>query len=155
MNPYPFLYRIDGRSIPGVPRSVNARLKRDCDRVYRLTGRKAYYHLLRGTVLFMLSKDLDRGGSAEEVVFDSGRWLPINTQRVTNECRMCDNMNAQQKKRLVARGEKSHDEARARYARDHADNVLDEFRSVARYLVRKHQSRHSRPIITVPGRTTP
>lgn len=150
MNPYPFLYRIDGRHIPGVPKSFAARMLRDCRRVQRSTGRVGYYHLIRGTVMFLLGPDLDRGGPVEDVVFDAGRWLPINVDQVIRRIQRAAKTPMRVKKRRVQDQEKEHAHARARYAQTVGVDAGPEFRSIARYLLRKNESRHSRPSILVP-----
>lgn len=150
MNPYPFLIPVDGRHLPGVERSHAASIARACTVVARRTGTKPYYHINLESVLFMLGDDLDRGGGAEEVVFDRGRFLPIDPERTTRRIQRAAGMGKRRKRAVQSANEKRHKDAMERYAQIRADDIRPEVQSAARHMIRVlEDGRHSRPSVLI------
>lgn len=150
MNPYPFVIQIDGRHISGIPVSHARAITEACRRVRLRTGFRAVFNQRRGSVIFLATDHMEVGGSAEEFVYDRGRFLPIN---VDQTCRRLvqTRRSYEAKKAAVARREREHAEARERYAHAKAVDVAPELKSVLSYQYRKlMDGRHSRPMILVP-----
>ena len=103
---------------------------------------------LRETALFILSDLLNRGGGAEEIVFDHGRFLPINVEQTCRRLHRASGLSKRRKQAALARQESRHREAKERYAQVRADDIRPEVQAASKHLVRKFEDgRHSRPSI--------
>jgi hypothetical protein len=150
MNPYPFVIPIDGRHISCLPASHARAITEACRRVRQRTGFRAVYNQMRGSVVFMATDHIEVGGSAEEFVYDRGRYLPINVDQTVRRLSMTKRSYAA-KKAAVAERERRHAEARERYAQAQAIDIAPELRSLAKFQMRKlTEGRHSRPMILTP-----
>lgn len=150
MNPYPFLIPVDGRHLPGVERSHVSHITRACGVVARRTGCKPHFHTGLGSVLFMLGDNLSRGGGAEEVVYDRGRFLPIDPERTVKRLQRAAGMSKKRKSQVHAANEKRHRDAIERYAQIRADDIRPEVQSAARHMIRVlEDGRHSRPSVLI------
>ena len=145
---YDFLIPVDGRHLPGVAPSHAKAIHAACTRIRARTGYKPHYHCIRETVLFMLSDDLDRGGGAEEVVFDRGRFLPINVENTCRRLQRASGISKKRKRALMQREEARHRDARERYAQIRADDIRPDVQAASKHIMRKFEDgRHSRPSI--------
>ena len=149
-NPYPMLHRLDGRPVPGIPASLLPGLMRSVRSVERRTEFTAWFNTMTGSVIWMLGRDSTRSGALEEVLFQRGRYLPIEPDRT------CRNLSAtrkswRQKMRAVERRRAANkDRLRVESGRL-AENIVPDFRDRAAYLVRKiMDGPRSRPSVLVP-----
>lgn len=149
-NPYPMLCRLDGRVAPGIPASLLPGVMRAVRSVERRTEFRAWFNSLTGSVIWLLGDDTSRGGAHEEVIFDRGRFLPIDADRT---CRMLARTRVSWKAKMrgVER-QRAAARERMREASDRmAENIVPDFRDRAKYLLRKiMDGPRSRPSVLVP-----
>lgn len=150
MNPYPMIVRMDGRRMPGVPASLLGPIMRAVRSVERRTQYLAWYNIERGSVIWLLGHDASRGGAHEEMVFQRGRYLPIEPDRTCRALR-CAKMSWERKQREVEKSRRWHQQKLSEMAAWRAADILPEFRSRVKYLTRiMEDGPRSRPSVLVP-----
>ena len=148
-NPFPMLFRFDGRPCPGIPSSLIAPLLAAIRRVERATQYRAWFNAVRGSVIW-IADDPERGGAEEEIVFDRGNYLPIDADRTCRRL-MRAMVPWETKMRQVERKRRDDKDKVAAFAQNRAEDIAEEFQKRARHMVRViEDGRMSRPIVTVP-----
>lgn len=148
--PYPMLYRFDGRRVPGVPSSLLPAVLRAVRSVERRTNCRAWWNVNTGTLMWLLGHGAGVGGVHQEVVFERGRYLPVDPERTCRAIRAC-RMSWAKKLAAVERGRRAHREAMAAEAARTAADMESEYRDRVKFLTRKLvDGSRSRPCVTVP-----
>lgn len=149
-NPYPMLYRLDGRDVPTLPDSLMPEILRACRIVEQRTCYTAWYNVDLKSVIWVIGEDPARGAADQDVLFHKGRYSPIDAEQT---CRLLERARQpwKHKQRAVERGKAWHKEQLDKKAAATGSDLGPELKSLIRYNVRKLiDGRHSRPVITVP-----
>jgi len=143
MTTYPHLFRVDGRHLPGVPRSLQAEITSACRQIERRTGTSAWYHVPLQTVQYHIGAK-PRGGPAESLVFQGDRYIKIN---VNNTCERIYGARVAAHKKTQAINE-AYAESKRKMAEEiqkHNDDVRPERIDFVKYQMNKrNHGRHSR-----------
>lgn len=147
-NPFPMLYRFDGRPVPGIPSSLVGPIRDACVRVERATPYRAWFNAERGSIIWCAG-DPERGGAEEEFVFDGGRYLPIEPERTCR--RLSRAMESWESKMRQVDRQRRDDRSRlAEASASFAEDIAEEFHQRAKHMDRvMEHGRFSRPIVTV------
>jgi len=120
-NPYPHLYRIDGRALPGLPPRIQREVTRACKEITRRTGYRAWFHAPSMTVQYHRG-EFPKFGCAQDHVMTRGRYHPIS---VIDACKRIwrSRWSMDQKIAAFEKAERANTTARDEKLHKHADDI--------------------------------
>lgn len=151
MSRYPSITPVDGRPITGLtPRMVQT-LLRAAKEIRRRTGYSMWYNRNLRTAVYCMGIDPARGCAQMEPVFNRNTFSPPDVRRMCRILHKTARQSASDHDRVLARIEERKRDAIENEYRKRAEDIGDEFRSRARFVVGRFEAGHKvKPTVLVP-----
>lgn len=140
-NPYPHLYRVDGRALPGLPKRVQREVSAACKTIKKRTGYQAWFHAKSKSVQYHRG-ERPRFGAAVDELDRRGRYHPIS---IEDACKRIWRSRASLDKKFAAfdKAERANATAKEEALAKHADDIGGSLVDEILHQVRKREDPHS------------
>lgn len=143
-NPYPHLYRVDGRPLPGLPPRVQRETTAACKEIRRRTGYQGWYHAPARAVQFHRG-ERPKHGTIQDNLMSGGRYHPLSVECA---CKRLWRSRRSMDEKLAAfeKAERANATARDEQLAKHADDIGGSLVDEILHQVRKCAEPHSRRV---------